>query len=197
MEDMIEVYENAFEKSYCAKVIEKFEEYSSQRLTTQANSIYKNKDNRIMFDWSTHNGLHAIDWDICEHFYKQLHNIYVNHYQEKFNFLKDLGPHSPKGMSVQKTLPGEGYHAWHCEAADFSTSNRVVVYSLYLNDVEEGGETEFLSQHKRIKPKQGSLKIWPASISHPHRGNPPLSGEKYIITGWYTFDNVPLELLKQ
>ena len=197
MEDMLEIYNDSFEKNYCSRVIEKFEEYSKHKLTTQANNIYKNKDNRIIFDWSTHNSLYNVDWEICEHFYKTLHQIYINHYQEKFSFLKDLGPHSPKGMSVQKTSPGEGYHAWHCEAAEFATSSRVLVYSLFLNDINEGGETEFLSQHKRIKPKTGSLAIWPASITHPHRGNPPLKGEKYIITGWYTFDNIPPELLKK
>jgi hypothetical protein len=55
---------------------------------------------------------------------------------------------------------------------------------LYLNDVEEGGETEFLYLKKRIKPQQNRLLIWPAGFTHTHRGNPPLSNNKYIITGW-------------
>jgi hypothetical protein len=194
-DDLIEVYENAFEVSYCKKVIDKFEEYNAHKLNTQVNHLHKNNDNRIVFDWSTHNGLHHVDWDICEHFYKRLHDIYMTQYREKYNILTDLGPHSPKGMSVQKTSPGQGYHAWHCEAGEFTTANRLLVYSLFLNDVQEGGETEFLYQHKRIKPKTGSLMIWPASYTHPHRGNPPLVGEKYIITGWYTFDNIPQEFL--
>jgi len=60
-------------------------------------------------------------------------------------------------------------------------------WMVYLNDVEEGGETEFLYQHKRLKPEQGTLVIWPASFTHTHRGNPPLSNDKYIVTGWTEF----------
>jgi len=58
---------------------------------------------------------------------------------------------------------------------------------IYLNDVEEGGETEFLYYARRIKPTQGTLLIWPAYFTHAHRGNPPLSNTKYIITGWIEF----------
>jgi hypothetical protein len=53
--------------------------------------------------------------------------------------------------------------------------------------VQEGGETEFLYQHMRVKPEQGTLVIWPAAFTHTHRGNPPLSNEKYIVTGWTEF----------
>ena len=58
---------------------------------------------------------------------------------------------------------------------------------LYLNDVKEGGETEFLYQHKRYQPKEGTLLIFPAGFTHTHRGNPPISNDKYIVTGWLEF----------
>jgi len=56
-----------------------------------------------------------------------------------------------------------------------------------LNDVEEGGETEFLYLKKRFKPIRDRLLIFPAGFTHTHRGNPPLSGDKYILTGWVEF----------
>lgn len=49
------------------------------------------------------------------------------------------------------------------------------------------GETEFLYYPRRIKPKQGTLIVFPGAFTHAHRGNPPLSGDKYIITGWIEF----------
>ena len=55
---------------------------------------------------------------------------------------------------------------------------------VYLNDVEEDGETEFLYQELKLKPKKGRVVIWPGSFTHLHRGNPPRS-TKYIATGWY------------
>ena len=87
-------------------------------------------------------------------------------------------------LNIQKTLPGEGYHNWHHEYGSRTTSHRVLVTSMYLNTVEEGGETEFLYQHRRIKPVKGRFLIWPAGFTHTHRGLPPLSGEKYIATSW-------------
>ena len=56
--------------------------------------------------------------------------------------------------------------------------------AVYLNDVEEGGETEFLHQSVRVKPKKGRIVIWPAAFPYVHRGNQPLSGEKYLLTSW-------------
>lgn len=88
-------------------------------------------------------------------------------------------------VKIQKTEPGGGYHVWHCENSSYAFSPRTAVWSIYLNDIDEGGETEFLYQNKRIKPSTGTVVIWPAAFTHVHRGNPPLSQTKYILTGWY------------
>ena len=65
---------------------------------------------------------------------------------------------------------------------------RVLAWMTYLKVPEEGGETEFLYQSKRIEPIVGRTLIWPAYFTHLHRGNPPLKGEKYYITGWFERD---------
>ena len=95
------------------------------------------------------------------------------------------GPFYYTGLKIQKTLPTEGYHVWHIEhQKGFEMEPRAFVFSIYLNDVEDGGETEFLHFSKRVKPKTGRIVIWPAAFPYLHRGNPPLSGEKYILTSW-------------
>ena len=91
-------------------------------------------------------------------------------------------------VKIQKTIPAQGYHVWHVEhAAERDMAKRVLVYSIYLNTVEDGGETEFLYQSQRVKPVKGRIVIWPAGFPYVHRGNPPLSGEKYIVTSWISF----------
>ena len=88
-------------------------------------------------------------------------------------------------LKLQKTLPTEVYHVWHIEHnKGWEQEPRAFVYSIYLNDVEDGGETEFLHFSKRVKPKTGRIVIWPAGFPYVHRGNPPLSGEKYLLTSW-------------
>jgi len=106
-------------------------------------------------------------------------------YEKRFTVLKTLGKHSGVfSLKIQKTEPGEGYHTWHSEIVNKDTKERVLAVMAYLNDVEEGGETEFLYQKKRIKPVKNRILVWPAGFTHTHRGNPPLSNAKYIITGW-------------
>ena len=85
---------------------------------------------------------------------------------------------------LQKTSPPDGgYHPFHAENVRWTAMNRLLAWMVYLNDVPERGETEFLYQGLRIKPKAGTVLIWPAGWTHLHRGNPP-SSDKYILTGW-------------
>lgn len=105
-------------------------------------------------------------------------------YSEKYPTLSQRR-YDLKGFKIQKTLPGEGYHVWHDEhQLAYLDSSRILTYVIYLNDNFTAGETEFLSQNMRISPKKGTLAIFPCNYTHVHRGNPPLSGEKYILTGW-------------
>ena len=88
-------------------------------------------------------------------------------------------------VKIQKTIPSQGYHVWHVEHGQArENQKRVLVYTIYLNTVEEGGETEFLYYPKRVKPKQGTIILFPGALTHAHRGNQSLSNDKYIITGW-------------
>ena len=54
----------------------------------------------------------------------------------------------------------------------------------YLNDVEEGGETEFWYQKVKIKPKKGTVVMFPTSFTHKHKGHIPISNDKYIVNMW-------------
>lgn len=184
----IEEYPDAFEKAYCDEVIRHFELMRETNITNLQNDIGKNSDERIVFDWAYTQGQYHYDFNICKHFYSRINELYVTRYAEKYDMLKKSQQHTPKGMSVQKTMPHQGYHAWHQETADVGSGARVVTYMLYLNDVEESGETEFLYQGIKLKPEAGKLVFFPTGFTFPHRGNPIYKGEKYIITGWYTYD---------
>lgn len=96
-------------------------------------------------------------------------------------------------INVQKYPKGKGgYPHWHSEqfpqAGHNEALHRVVLYMFYLNDVEEGGETEFFYQGRKLKPQKGTMVIAPAGFTHTHRGNIPVSGDKYIATSWVMFN---------
>ena len=63
---------------------------------------------------------------------------------------------------------------------------------VFLNEVEQGGETHFTDIGIQIEPKTGVLLIWNNALpdgspneSTIHAGTPVLKGTKYIITKWY------------
>ena len=89
---------------------------------------------------------------------------------------------------VYNSLPGD-LKAVIDENSGLEHSNRCLVWMIYLNDDYEGGETEYLYYKKRIKPEKGKLLIWPAGMTHCHRGGLVLSGTKYIATGWFYLAN--------
>ena len=104
-------------------------------------------------------------------------------YVDDFPYLKEDSWANVQVL-LQETCPGQGYHAWHSENTRHELQGRVVTWMIYLNDIEDGGETEFLHQEKRFKPTKNTLLLWPAAYTHLHRGNPPLKQRKYILTGW-------------
>jgi hypothetical protein len=95
-------------------------------------------------------------------------------------------------INIQKYAAGrDGYPHWHAETyADesFEGLHRIVLWMYYLNDVEVGGETEFYFQKVKLRPRKGTVVIAPAYFTHTHRGNTPVSGDKYIATSWLLFN---------
>ena len=86
-------------------------------------------------------------------------------------------------MQMQKYNKNEGKYTYHNDARTEKERTRVITFIWYLNDVTDGGETEIWKDLK-IKPTTGKLLLFPSCWTFPHRGNVPISSDKYIITGW-------------
>jgi hypothetical protein len=99
----------------------------------------------------------------------------------------------PGAINLQRyTADRGGYPYWHCELypkpGSVDPLHRAVLWTIYLNDGFEEGETEFLYQNRKIVPKAGSLLIAPTAFTHTHRGNRPKGRDKYIATSWVLFE---------
>ncbi len=90
-------------------------------------------------------------------------------------------------FKIQRYRPGEHFQQPHAERVSFGLMHRVLAWMTYLNDVGDGGETEFHHYGLKIKPERGNTLIWPAEWTHTHAGCVVNSGVKYIITGWMHF----------
>ena len=183
-DNFIGVWEEAMPLHVCQKFINHFEKLLHD--TTQSERFVKSENQ--------YGGMHRRrdvalfinhgDVEMTKECNKYLKQCFEN-YLEQYPHLKDT-PLLSTDVKMHRTEKQGGYHIWHCENAGFSSSQRVLVWIIYLNDVEEGqGETEFLYQKKRVAPKAGRCVIWPAAFTHLHRGNPVTTGSKYILTGWF------------
>ena len=90
-------------------------------------------------------------------------------------------------FNLQRYAPGEGFHRWHCDwtISDEATEpvHRVLAWILYCNTLPEGG-TEFHWQGHHEEAERGKLLLFPAGLSHIHRGRVSHSHTKTIATGW-------------
>jgi hypothetical protein len=120
----------------------------------------------------------------------------VNNYINEFSFCNWGTPWGLlEDINIQYYPPGGGFKEWHCERSSsfYPSTARHLVFMTYLNDIENGGETEFFYQKIKVKPSKGLTLIWPADWTYTHRGIPAPQTEKYIITGWLSFlDQTPL-----
>lgn len=185
--DFIGVFENAVPLELCDNLMQAADGFIDQdgisRQDQSGGDHHMVQDtshsiHSTMINWKEHAGWHGI---------REMHDIVqdctVSYLKEFPVFVNELKSYHIK---FQRTLPTEGYHIWHSENASPTYRGRDLVWTVFLNTIAEGGETEFLYQRRRVPAKQGSVLVFPASFTHTHRGNPPLSGTKYIATGWWT-----------
>ena len=185
--NFIGTYDGYITKEECNKAIKLYEEQNKfnktvNRIGGENSSILQKQDQQFFA------GGHNI-----EVWWEDLKSLMINFDLAWNHYAKNVGAQDAYSgdsfyftqLKIQKTLPTEGYHVWHIEhGKGWQNEPRAFVFSVYLNDVEEGGETEFLHFSQRVKPKKGRLVIWPAPFPYVHRGNPPLSGVKYMFTSW-------------
>lgn len=116
-----------------------------------------------------------------------------------------LGVGEKEVIQAQHYAIGQEFKA-HCDyfvpgSKDFKTyskdgGQRTWTFMIYLNELCEGGETEFVKLGIKFKPKQGTALVWnnlheDGSINEDtlHHAHPIESGEKVVITKWFREDS--------
>lgn len=111
-------------------------------------------------------------YDMCKTIW-----FYCDQYAKKYDFEF----YYTEPAQILKYAPGEFYEP-HYDAG--RNVPRVVSAILYLNDVDQGGETEFVNFDIKVKPKAGTLVIFPSNYAYRHAARLPKSGHKYVAVFW-------------
>lgn len=179
----IQIYENALPNNICEEIIKLFEDNFHEH-NDGITGGGLNKSIKVTREMRFNEGpLNKFDNLLFTNLNKYL-NTYINMLDIRFNEIHD------SGYQIQKYIKKEGFYKLHHDSRasirNNKISNRIITYLWYLNDVEEGGETLFSTF--KIKPKMGSLLLFPSTWTYIHGGEMPISNDKYIITGW-VWDN--------
>ena len=192
MTNFIQCTSGALSKEECDAVIDYFESNKERHFagTTGGDQIHDPKhkiDTELVLDLRE-----LIEDKKLEPVAKALYNA-CEEYCQTYPFLgKIYGWKVDSTFKIQRYNPNEAYFIEHCEndgAKDGNMERRVIALMVYLNTVTDGGQTHFPTQNISFSPKVGDVLMWPAYWTHPHHGIPSPTQTKYIITGWYLFND--------
>lgn len=178
MRNLFGVYDNALPSDFCEEVIQRFEA-DSQKIVGRVGNGDPGGAIKPEVKGTTEILLNEVDgWsDVLDYANRNLvaHlKTYMQTWREAFPV-----PLEAEQFRVSRYNPGQLFN-WHSDNIGCSVT-RVITAQWYLNDVEQGGETEYKWYDYAVKPRQGRLLLAPVGWTFMHRGAPPSSGPKYII----------------
>jgi len=103
-------------------------------------------------------------------------------------------PHqNMEDFQMLKYKVGQYYHEHHDFNVYHIEGPRILTFFIYLNDVEEGGETRFTKLDINVTPKAGKAILWPSVLNTDlnapenftyHEALPVIKGVKYAANAW-------------
>lgn len=172
----IRIYENALEDDVCKYLIDIYE---------------KNSEHWERLDLNRKPNFTQLNLTALTETSEEI--SYINNYilgrmiGYKNNYLSSFGQeyfpidHAYEQFRIKKyNNDGQDAFDFHVDVMDHQSAKRFLSFFWYLNDVEEGGETMFWDY--KIKPKSGTLVIFPPLWMFPHCGKEPVSGPKYLLS---------------
>ena len=185
MDNYIRVYDDVIDEESCQKFIEKFEASSDHFLTVHD----EDNDERISFKQIVL--VDHKEWESVQNGMLEVFQDYILHYKIDCNIVSKQWPetYGYEAIRIKRYLDND-YDRFdpHVDVLNYETSRRFLTFFIYLNDVEEGGETQFMNINKpgtyipyTIQPKRGRLLMFPPTWQYYHAGLKPISGKKYLL----------------
>jgi hypothetical protein len=111
----------------------------------------------------------------------------VTYYTQQYSSLWLMRGMHDTGYRIQHYPKNHGYYRKHHDGdqwTDGAINKRVLGIVVFLNDVDFGGGTIFPEHDLTIPARAGDVAVFPASWTHPHLGEIPVSNEKWIVSSF-------------
>jgi hypothetical protein len=184
-------YENIWDvdkiNEYTSNIESAIEDRDSGIILSRATTFYDgDKSNSVVRDGRSNYHLSLTESAHKNENFRIIHNDFylktisaLEDYSMRFGIEEKI--HFVEGINLLRYQFGQQYIA-HYDGG--SSTKRVVSPILYINDNYEGGEIEFVNFNLKIKPKAGSLYLFPSTYAYKHIAHPVVSGTKYAIVTW-------------
>lgn len=179
----VQTFDGALPADFCRQLITSF-----QQMTVQ--HVVRSPGWRAGLDASSWTELDVsalADEAFKGFFYKQIDD-HLALYNQRLGLTIPV-PASPliSQMRIKRYAANSGEAFQPHFDAIYEVAHRYLVFLWYLNDVDEGGETEFCDLGIKVAARTGKLLVFPPYWMFQHAGRPPLSGDKYILSMYLLF----------
>lgn len=127
-------------------------------------------------------------------FFEESENELIAKVEKRVSSIMNIPIEHAEGLQILRYTPGQEYKAHYDYFSSTSTTaknNRISTLVMYLNDVEEGGETLFPKLNLSVTPKKGTAVYFEYFYNDTdlneltlHAGAPVITGEKWVATQW-------------
>ncbi|WP_374702523.1 2OG-Fe(II) oxygenase [Bacillus sp. M6-12] len=127
-------------------------------------------------------------------FFQENENNTIIKIEKRISSIMNIPMEHGDGIQILKYTPGQEYKAhfdFFSPISGASFNNRISTIVIYLNDVEQGGETFFPKLNFSVFPQKGMAVYFEYFYNDTelneqtlHGGAPVIAGEKWVATQW-------------
>jgi hypothetical protein len=182
LEDFIKIYDNIISDDLCNKILNEYENSDDWGKTLVGEGIVNNNIRNCSIIQLSDNDVINKKYEIRKFIDVELHQQLLKVVEKYSQDFPNFAPSVDTGYDLLRYKTGE-FYTQHTDS--FIHQQRSVSCSLTLNDNYEGGEFAFFNREIVIRPRIGSVIVFPSNFMYPHEIMPVTQGTRYSIITWY------------
>jgi hypothetical protein len=183
LSDCIRVYDDALPRPFCAQLIEGFERTVAEQRPS-GRGVLPGLDGSA---WTELDLGQLADQAFLGFFLAKIDEALERYNRDvRLTIPVPMRPRTDRLILKRYRAGGDERFQPHFDSID-AVAGRYLVFLWYLNDVADGGETEFCDIGTKVEARAGRLLMFPPYWMYQHAGLPPRSGDKYILSTYLMF----------
>lgn len=181
--DYIQVFDDEISPEDCKMILDEYKDSDEWVDSLVDDGELNNKLRNCMEIYVSMEDVIKKNFDHRKHIDDLIYKTVQSAAQKYVNMNPRISVSMDSGYVLLRYNEGQFYRE-HTDS--YTERPRELSCSLFLNDDYEGGEFAFFGRKKIIKPKTGSVLIFPSNFMFPHEVMPVTKADRYSIVTWFT-----------